>query len=132
MKNTRPAPTNTSASDPMEFLMAAMTGGSDFAITSQEAQGQREMVQSDVLPVRTLRSERADYEALGFVFGEPVDGDALFCYATLPEGWSREGSDHDMWSYIVDEGGARRVAIFYKAAFYDRKAAMSLEPVCSS
>jgi predicted secreted protein len=29
-----------------------------------------------------------------------------------------------MWSYIVDDEGTQRVAIFYKAAFYDRDAFM--------
>lgn len=32
-----------------------------------------------------------------------------------------------MWSYLVDELGRRRGAIFYKAAFYDRDAFMRLE-----
>jgi hypothetical protein len=35
-------------------------------------------------------------------------------------------SDHAMWSYLVDELGRERVSIFYKAAFYDRSAHMSL------
>jgi hypothetical protein len=50
----------------------------------------------------------------------------MFRPATLPEGWRREGSDHAMWSHIVDDQGRKRASIFYKAAFYDRGAHMSL------
>jgi hypothetical protein len=43
-----------------------------------------------------------------------------------------------MWSYLVDEKGRERAAIFYKAAFYDRDAHISItsrysysvEPAC--
>jgi hypothetical protein len=34
-----------------------------------------------------------------------------------------------MWSQLVDAEGVPRVAIFYKAAFYDRKAHMSFDQV---
>src|SRR5262245_10694052 len=96
-------------------------------IEAQEAQGQREMVASTVLPTEVnFRESDADYEALGFTFGEVVAGDPLFRQATLPEGWSRKGSDHAMWSYVVDERGIERVGVFYKAAFYDRKAGLNI------
>jgi len=36
-----------------------------------------------------------------------------------------------MWSYLLDEHGRRRVAIFYKAAFYDRSAFMRLNSLDS-
>jgi len=71
------------------------------------------------------------FEALGFTFG-PVDPhDPLFRPATLPDGWTKEGSDHDMWSYVVDELGRRRVGVFYKAAFHDRHADMTLHSLYS-
>ncbi len=105
------------------FIVASTPGG----IEAQEKAGQQELVQSDKLPTEILYSSQEDFEALGFVFGEEVKGDPLFRHATLPEGWKREASDHDMWSYIVDENGVRRVSIFYKAAFYDRGAHMSLD-----
>jgi hypothetical protein len=60
--------------------------------------------------------------SLGFTFGDPDPDDPLFMPATLPEGWKREPADHDMWSYVVDDLGRQRAAVFYKAAFYDRKA----------
>jgi hypothetical protein len=67
-----------------------------------------------------------EFEALGFKLGDPDPQDSLFRPVTLPEGWRREASDHAMWSNIVDPNGRKRVAIFYKAAFYDRKAHMRL------
>jgi hypothetical protein len=58
-----------------------------------------------------------------------VDGDPLFRQATLPTGWAREGSEHSMGSYIVDELGRRRCSIFFKNAFYDRSANLSVVTV---
>ena len=52
--------------------------------------------------------------------------DPLFRPATLPDGWQRKASDHAMGSHIADALGRQRVTVFYKAAFYDRKAHMSL------
>lgn len=111
--------------NPELVLLAAMSEGDEF-IPNMEAAGQRQLVNSDRLPVNT-RGTDAEFEAVGFTFGEPDKNDRLFRPATLPGGWRREGSDHAMWSYIVDELGRRRVAIFYKAAFYDRDAFMHLE-----
>lgn len=99
-------------------------------ITDMEKSGQRQLVASHQLPAKVQSPHTdADFEALGFTFGPPVDGDPLFRAATLPQGWSKQASDHDMWSYVVDERGRRRVAVFYKAAFYDRRAFMGLESV---
>lgn len=113
---------------PAELLLAdMMIQGTSRSIEAMEAEGQRALVTSDVLPVE-MRPGRKEFEALGFVFGEAVNDDPLFLHATLPEGWTRKPSDHSMWSYLVDELGQERVAIFYKAAFYDRHANMSLRP----
>jgi hypothetical protein len=92
----------------------------------QERAGQRELVNSSVLPVEMSPSREA-FERLGFRFGEQVDGDPLFIHVELPAGWTRAGTDHAMWSDVVDQKGRRRVAVFYKAAFYDRRANMSLQ-----
>lgn len=116
-------PRNTTNSDPFERLLIAM---SPAGIEAQEAQGQREMLAATTLPADLNHDSQEDFEALGFTFGDPVPGDPLFREATLPEGWQREGSDHPMWSHITDERGLRRVAIFYKAAFYDRRAFMAI------
>lgn len=94
-------------------------------IEASEARGQAELVRSSVLPAQ-MGDQRAAFEALGFRFGEPVDGDPLFIHALLPPGWSKAPSDHDMWSHVLDEKGRKRAAVFYKAAFYDRRANMSL------
>lgn len=42
----------------------------------------------------------------------------------LPDGWKKVGTNHDMHSDLVDETGKVRASIFYKAAFYDRRADM--------
>lgn len=91
-------------------------------IEASERRGQEQLLQSTVLP--TEGSDGEEFAALGFKFGPKVEGDELFREATLPDGWKKEGSDHDMWSYIVDERGIHRVSVFYKAAFYDRRAFM--------
>jgi len=126
--------TNTSKQDPMLHLLTAMAPD---GILGQEAQGQREIVNSTVLPVDMGWQREGEpppqgqFEALGFTFGDVVDGDPLFRHATLPDGWRREGTEHSMWTGILDERGIPRVAVFYKAAFYDRKAHMSLVNVGS-
>jgi hypothetical protein len=121
-------PEDTSQREPLVHLAGALVEGTSAYITGMEADGQRQIVQSDVLP-RDCKDDDA-LLALGFTFGEATDD--LFREATLPAGWSRKASDHDMWSYIVDERGIERVGLFYKAAFYDRSAHMSLTDVGSS
>lgn len=109
-------------------LLALATGDLTSVIENQERRGQQQLVHSDRLPTR-LNGPREDYEAVGFRFGDPDPSDPMFMPATLPDGWKREGSSHAMWSYLVDEHGRRRASIFYKAAFYDRDAFMSLTTV---
>jgi hypothetical protein len=119
---------NTQNRSPIEHVVGLM-GGSESYITGMEAAGQRQLVESDRLPTDAPWSE---LEALGFVRGAEVPGDAMFTEATLPAGWKREPSDHSMWSHIVDERGIRRVSVFYKAAFYDRSAHASIVNVAAS
>lgn len=127
--------TENDAKDPagaMLLVAASMgRGGSSRVIAEQERAGQAQLVNSEQLPTDLDGDNPADFEALGIVFGEPTPGDRLFQSATLPEGWKREASDHDMWSYVVDELGRRRIAVFYKAAFYDRRAFMRLDTLDS-
>lgn len=123
-------PRNTAADDTLtKFMVALEPEGA--GILAQEAQSQRELLASTRLPTEVLYAEDADFEALGFTFGPPDSADPMFRDATLPKGWKREGSDHAMWSYVVDERGFRRVSVFYKAAFYDRSAHMGLVSVGS-
>jgi hypothetical protein len=105
------------AGDAENFTVAATPGG----IEAQERAGQGRLVASEALP---KECPRAELEAMGVVFGEDVDD--LFINATLPPGWKKERTDHAMWSNLLDEQGRKRGAIFYKAAFYDRRADMHL------
>lgn len=125
--------TSDSMQDPARALLFVATamgpGGTDGAIQEQERAGQAQLVNSDRLPADLNGDSISSFEALGFTFGHPDPRDPLFHPAALPEDWKREASDHDMWSYIVDHLGRRRVAVFYKAAFYDRRAFMRLNTV---
>lgn len=94
-------------------------------IEASEARGQRQLVESELLP-SDMKGKRATFERMGFKFGEFAKDDPLFIRAELPSGWKKRPTDHPMHSEIVDEKGAKRVGIFYKAAFYDRRADMHL------
>ena len=121
---------------PIEILAEAMfekhPGG---AIEAMESRGQQQLVASTKLPVKTgggyADNDDKPFLDLGFTFGPADEDDPLFREATLPEGWRKEGSDHAMWSYIVDADGEQRVGIFFKAAFYDRHAFMHIIRMCS-
>lgn len=102
-------------------------GGSSSAIERMEADGRRQLLASCDLP--TNGSDDPEFLRLGFTFGEPHARDPLFRPATLPKGWTRAGTDHAMHSKILDELGRERVGVFYKAAFYDRRADMHLTTV---
>lgn len=110
---------NTSRRDSSVHLLGAVSDGLDKYVTDMEAAGQRQLVDSTNLPKKGPWNE---LEALGFIRGDDVPGDDLFVVATLPHGWSKEGTAHSMWSKVVDDRGIERVSIFYKAAFYDRDA----------
>lgn len=90
-------------------------------IEAQEARGAQEAVESHTLPTPNARV-REQYETLGFVFGEPFADDPLFCFVTMPQGWTKCRTNHSMHNDIVDAAGNVRGSFFYKAAFYDRKA----------
>lgn len=120
--------------DPQTFILdtlaTVLSGGKpEDVILEQEARGQRKLVASDLLPTEMLRCSESDIEALGIELGDVVEDDPLFRYAKLPEGWTKRPTDHDMWSEVVDADGTPRIAIFYKAAFYDRRAHMSLDQI---
>ena len=121
--------------DPLDMLAEAFFGKSDGQfIEDMEARGQKQLVASELLPVANQGGygdpDDAPYLALGFEFGEVVADDPIFRKAVLPDGWQKVGSDHSMWSYIVDEHGEQRVGVFFKAAFYDRHAHMYLINQC--
>lgn len=127
------APGNTTKEvqeNPMGFFAGAMVLGGGEAILHQESMGQQSLVGSDTLPTDIGRHSdydaKAILEAAGVKFLGVVDGDDMFQYVELPEGWKKVPTDHSMWSKLVDDKGRERAGIFYKAAFYDRSAHMSL------
>lgn len=115
---------STVLDDPKTFLGAALALGTDGAIRMQEKMGQTDVVFSDNIPVDRHGIADDRLLALGFVLGPRAVDREIFQSATLPPGWKKKASDHDMWSYIIDERGRTRFSIFYKAAFYDRSAHM--------
>jgi hypothetical protein len=119
---------NTSQRDPLSHFVGFLDR-SDAYITDMEADGQKQVVHSTMLPTELHGGAEDDLTALGFTLGPVNPDDDLFREATLPDGWERRATDHSMWSEIVDTHGRPRVKIFYKAAFYDRKASMRLQSV---
>lgn len=96
---------NTSARDPLIHFAGALSDGTSRYVTDMEAAGQQQLVASTQIPTRGSD----DLAALGFELGDVDPSDPMFRDATLPAGWKKQGSDHAMWSYIVDSLGRRRV-----------------------
>jgi hypothetical protein len=121
MKHTTPRHTPASLSalarGNLHNAAVAMTPG---GIEASEAAGQAMLVASEQLPKEMRGATREQLEAIGFKFGADVDD--LFVTAHLPPGWKKVASDHSMHSDLVDDKGRVRAGIFYKAAFYDRRA----------
>jgi len=108
-----------------EALGIGASAGAPGAIEASEAAGQKQLVESTDMPLELSGMKYGEngkplFEQAGFTFGAKIDD--LFQQATLPPGWRREATGHSMWSDILDEHGRKRVSVFYKAAFYDRKA----------
>jgi hypothetical protein len=101
-------------------LAGAMMMGTSGYIEHQEKQGQADVSRGCKLPIRISGKSKEELEEIGFVFGDQID--ELFQECTLPEGWEIRPTDHSMWSDIVDDKGEKRGSMFYKAAFYDRRA----------
>jgi len=97
-----------------------MMAGTPGAIEASEALGQIELVSNAKLPTEMNVGREAVTEATGIQFGDMADD--LFVNVTLPEGWLKRATDHSMHSELVDDRGRVRAGIFYKAAFYDRRA----------
>lgn len=116
-----PAALSAALSGDIENVIAASTPG---GIERQEAAGQRTLVESSMLPKQIHGATREQLTQIGFRFGADVDD--LFVACELPPGWTKRGTDHSMHSELLDEQGRVRAGIFYKAAFYDRRADMSM------
>lgn len=103
------------------FIGANTLGG----IIAQEKAGQQMLINSTLLPKEMRGDTRKILEDAGCTFGEEKED--IFIESTLPKGWKKVcAPDHYMWSYLVDENGKQRASIFYKAAFYDRKAHINI------
>ena len=117
------APRNTS----YDTYRLALLGGDSNDVLKQTVQGQDSFVNSTTLPTDIMTQNGKEIlEGFGVVWDDVVEDDPLFQHVTLPEGWTREGTGHSMHSDVLDEKGRKRIGIFYKAAFYDRSAHMSL------
>lgn len=112
-------------------LGLARAGINNGVVEAMESAGQQQILESTDLPTQVSGGDGSDAEflRLGFTFGEPHKHDPLFRPATLPQGWKKVALDHAMGSAIVDELGRERVSVFYKAAYYDRRADMHLNTV---
>ncbi|MDP3730644.1 MAG: hypothetical protein Q8R14_03860 [Candidatus Omnitrophota bacterium] len=112
---------------PKLLLLDAIEVGGTRAIEKQEKEGQRQLANSEFLPVEGTSND-VEWAAIGVKLGQPKAGDPLFRHVTLPPGWKIVPTDHDMWSNLVDDKGRVRAEIFYKAAVYDRRADVRLLP----
>jgi len=102
------------------------------AIEAQELRGQTKLVAAMLLPCQygARDGEIADAALIrwGWKLGGSVADDKLFRHAEMPGGWSKRATDHAMHIDVIDGQERRRVGIFYKAAFYDRKAHFVIRP----
>lgn len=96
--------------------------GSGF-IEAQERAGQRDLIEAEQLPADMGR-DRAVFEAMGIVIIGPTKNDPLFVDVRLPAEWKKRATGHSMHNELLDARGNVRASIFYKAAFYDRRADM--------
>jgi hypothetical protein len=96
------------------------------SIEAQEDAGQAVFVVSESLPIDGTAGYETELRKLGFVLGEPAD--ELFMHAKLPQGWRKAPTEHSMHSSVLDDRGRCRGAVFYKAAFYDRRACVRWLP----
>lgn len=117
--------TDTSKAPVFEWLF----GNNPGAIENQESAGQKELINSQQLPLKCTSPYGTDamiqYGKMGIInigFGKK---DELFGSFELPTGWKKESTEHSMWSNLIDDKNRIRAKIFYKAAFYDRKAEIS-------
>lgn len=119
LKMTMAALAALSQGDIANALVTSTPGG----IEAQEARGQATLIANEYLPIEMYGISRDELTAMGFEFGESLD--ELFIRCKLPPGWKKVATSHSMHSDLVDDRGVIRAGIFYKAAFYDRRADMT-------
>lgn len=107
----------------IENAIAASTPG---GIERQEEEGQKATVESEQIPKEISGATREQLTKIGFKFGAEID--ELLVNCELPSGWTRRATEHSLYSELTDDKGRVRAEIFYKAAFYDRRADMRMLP----
>ena len=108
---------------PLASFIAALNGDRVHAsmtsddIEASESAGQKTMIDSTQIP------KHGDWEILKS-WGIVIIGDAddLFYNAKLPDGWELRSTGHALNTDLIDDRGRKRAALFYKAAYYDRRA----------
>jgi hypothetical protein len=109
------SPTNTNTQEEVKlFALTALASSSTGRVEAQEAQGQRELIVSDTLPLELSGGEESweKFRSWGFILGDVVPNDSIFRFVQLPAGWKKKGSDHDMWSYVINDTGKERLSVF--------------------
>lgn len=108
----------------LEVLKATEEG-----IQNVEKSGQSQLIQSSQIPRMFMGGKKEDLEAMGVKFLGETPGDDLFYDVELPEGWTKKKHDggNDYWTELRNEKEEVIAMIFYKAAFYDRKAHIRVE-----
>jgi len=115
------------ASGSADNLIHYMLGGT---VEQQEEQGRNELIIADQLPKTNNDFDRSAleiYKKIGVEIVEDNNNDDLFFSVKLPKGWSKKCTGHNLWTDLLDDKGRKRACIFYKAAFYDRKAFINFE-----
>lgn len=106
-------------------------------IVRQQQADQRELTRACQLPRKGLITRhmestdefahtRATWDAFGVKVADTPGDDPLFVDVTLPAGWSLQRTENHYWTNLVDDKGRTRATMFYKSAFYDRDAHISL------
>lgn len=117
------------------MVAAAMgSGGIADAIDQQNSQGQRQLRGTGKVSIPSQTQDWGEIDTFAMLRAWGVElpeydqrtGDKLFRPANLPPGWEIRVTEHHLWSALVDEHGRRRALIFYKAAFYDRDASITV------
>lgn len=103
---------------PIGLASLGIYGGDGSDIEAMERKGAEEMAGA----THTLPTDGSDMvDELGITWGPVLVDDPLFREATLPEGMRLMRTEHDMWTDVLQDG-IKVAAVFYKAAFYDRRA----------
>lgn len=112
-------------------ILAAFLVDTGYTVEKMEALGAEQLRnQRTVLPTKGLANDRERWGKIGVEVGTICSEDPLFTQAVLPDSWTIEegSSSSDYWSVLKDENGYVRAKLFYKAAFYDRRASINLVP----